>query len=169
VRHAAPAVDEHLPAARWPLSGEGRAEALLLAKRLADFNIETITTSTELKAIQTGECLASVLGAEVRSDERLGEVERPWVKTGFENAVVRYFHGEQCDGWEPQAVVTKRLTAALDDLRHQFNAVIVTHGTALTTYLATVATIAPESFWRELRLPDAWAFVDGDLTRIGAV
>jgi broad specificity phosphatase PhoE len=168
VRHAAPAVDEQLPAAEWPLSDDGRAAARRLAFALSHFDIDSITTSTEVKAIQTGECLASVLGVELRSDRQLGEVDRPMLATGFEVAVARYFNGEDCDRWEPREAVRQRFAAALAEVPQKGNTAIVTHGTALTIYLATVATIDEIQFWRDLTRPDAWALVDGQLTRIGA-
>jgi hypothetical protein len=74
---------------------------------------------------------------------------------GYREVARRNVAGEALDGWEPHAAVIERVAAAAA------GDVVVTHGLAMTLYLGAGAR-----FWEELRFPDAWSALAGQLRRI---
>ena len=157
IRHAMPERVQGVPSEHWRLGDEGRAAARDLAERL-DPDLR-IVSSAEPKAIATAEELIAVRGGTIAVDERLGEVQRPprW-DGGYYERARRYVGGEAIDGWEPHAEVVDRFAAAARDA-----GVVVTHGLAMTLYLAPAD---PVRFWDELAFPDAWSALAGQLRRV---
>jgi broad specificity phosphatase PhoE len=76
VRHSAPLIEEGVPQSRWRLSQQGREAARVLGGHLQAFDAPTIWSSTERKALETAEVLASVLGRPIREAPDLREHER---------------------------------------------------------------------------------------------
>jgi broad specificity phosphatase PhoE len=146
-----------VPSEHWRLGDEGRAAARELAQRLA--GELRIVSSSEPKALETAEELIAVRGGSVTVDERLGEVRRPprW-DGGYYDRARRYVGGEPVDGWEPLAEIVERFAAAARGAE-----VVVTHGLAMTLYLAADD---PVRFWDELAFPDAWSALAGKLRRV---
>jgi broad specificity phosphatase PhoE len=138
VRHAAAVVDPAVPSREWVLSEEGRAAAKALAARLP--SSAAALTSDEPKARETAE----LAGLPARVDQRLGEVERPWIDGDYEAAVGRYLAGEDLRGWERRVDAVARLRAALDD----FDGVAVSHGIAIALH----AGLSHDE-WRRLPFP----------------
>jgi broad specificity phosphatase PhoE len=136
VRHAAVVVDARVPSSEWRLSEEGRAAARALA---LDGDVSTALTSPESKAVETAE----LAGLDVRVDERLREVSRPW-SDDYVADVRRWFDGEELPGWERRADALARLRAALDGVA----GVAVSHGLAISLY----AGLSFEE-WRALPFP----------------
>lgn len=75
VRHAAPAVDEGVPASRWHLSASGRAACTALARALAPFEVPFIASSLKPKAAETAALIGPPLGARVALRPGLHEHE----------------------------------------------------------------------------------------------
>jgi broad specificity phosphatase PhoE len=119
-------------------------------------------TSDEPKARQTAEEIAAPHGAAIVMDARLREVARPaaWDE-GYRDTALRYVTGEALDGWEPhEAVVARMQAAATGD-------VIVTHGLAMTLWLAAEGLVAaPGPFWAQLAFPAAYSALAGHLRRV---
>jgi broad specificity phosphatase PhoE len=153
VRHAMPEVVPGVAPHLWELGESGRAAARDLARRLEG---RSVVTSDEAKARQTAEEIVAVRGGEMIVDNRLREATRPtaWDQNYREQAR-RYVGGEALDGWEPHTAVIARVTAAAR------GDIVVTHGLAMTLYLG-----AGVRFWEELRFPDAWSALAGQLRRV---
>jgi broad specificity phosphatase PhoE len=154
VRHALPEVVPGIAPRLWELGPAGRAASRELAARLPAG--ATIVSSDEPKARQTAEAIIAVRGGTLRLDPRLCEAARPdtW-DDRYRDWARRYVSGEQLVGWEPHADVIARVTAAAT------GDIVVTHGLAMTLYLG-----ADAQFWDELRFPDAWSALAGELRRV---
>lgn len=97
-------------------------------------------------------------------DARLREVDRPFVPR-FDEAVTSYLSGTALDGWEDAAAVVRRVGAVVRE--HGDDVIYVTHGTALTLYVASRCVgVDPVSFWSNLRMPDAWRLDEDSVTRL---
>lgn len=172
VRHSAPLIDPALPARDWVLSAEGQAAAAALAMRLVDRGIGAMISSDEPKARQTGEAIAAALQMPLALDKDLREHERVNVgylpRSEFEAGIARFFArpGELTFGDETADQVFSRFSAAVKRgmERHGGTLALVTHGTALTLYLARQTGIAPLPFWHSLTLPMAIELEDGAMT-----
>jgi broad specificity phosphatase PhoE len=62
IRHSQSQPDPEIPARSWRLTEEGRQRCEPLAALLIPYNLDTIITSTEPKAIETGQLVAQKLG-----------------------------------------------------------------------------------------------------------
>ena len=162
IRHSLPAITGEEPASRWQLSEEGRRRCERLAELLAAHHPSAIVTSTEPKAIETGQIVGQRLGIPIEAAPNLHEHERP--STGldtpeqFEDKVARLLEnpGELVFGAETGDQARERFSAAVDDTMKKHpagNVAIVSHGTVMTLYLAHVAAIDPVPFWKQLGLP----------------
>ena len=157
IRHAHATVSSRLPPAAWPLSEAGKAASIEMGRNLAVDALKIrLFSSTEVKAIQPAEHLG--LGP-VQTDERLGEVSKPWYDSGQEHDddVAHYLNGSNLAGWEPRAKVVERFDQALDDIGlGDKNAaiVIVTHGTVLALWLHEQG-LTPDAtkLWNSLEMP----------------
>ena len=153
VRHGRSVVRRDLVPHEWPLDAAHVGEIAKLHSVLPDL---PVVCSDMRRAIDT----ARYFG-EPTIDARLAEVTRPWTDD-LDDGIARYLHGEQLQGWEPQADVQARIQAVVD--AHP-DAIYVTHGTAMTLYLASlVPTLNTKQFWADLRMPDAWQ-TDGESLR----
>lgn len=146
----------------WQLDEDGRRLAGRLAERLEVAPaIAALVTSTEPKAVQTAEAIAARWPVEVVPDDRLREVTRPWIGTGYRSVAHRYLRGEVPSGWEPQESVVRRAAAAMSeatDAARGGPVVVVSHGLVLAVHLGSVLgeTFDREAFWGRLAFPDAW-------------
>lgn len=162
VRHGRPQVSEHTAPSTWPLRREAVAAARELAVSIGIASQVRVVASTEVKAIQTAEALN--LGP-VRPMANFAEVHKPWFKDGSAllEATGRYLAGQDMVGWEPLAEAKERFQRGIEEAVQGRDLVVVTHGTVMTAWLATVAAIAkPAEFWHHLGQPDAW---EVDLTK----
>jgi broad specificity phosphatase PhoE len=156
VRHAKPVVDTSVPAAEWALSAEGRAAAAELGRQLVLPAASVIVTSTEPKAIETG---AALTRSPVATSVAFCEVTRPFYDAPgeLERHVAEWFAGETVDGWEPRSHAVARFARGVAERNHE-HLVVVTHGTVMTAWLASMELVDdPLGFWRDLRMPDAWS------------
>jgi broad specificity phosphatase PhoE len=154
VRHAMPEIVRELPPHEWHLGTAGRAAARALAARLP--RDARVVSSDEPKARETAEEIVAARGGTLTTDERLREAVRPtaWDQD-YRAGARRYLAGEALAGWEPQAEVAARMSAAAR------GDVVVTHGLALTLLVGESV-----SFWEELRFPDAWSAFARHLRRV---
>ena len=78
-----------------PLSSRGEKQTQAAAEALATAEIQRVVSSPLQRALRLGEAIASLSGAELRIDPRLGEVDRgEWQKLGRSEYLAR---------WEEQA------------------------------------------------------------------
>ncbi len=134
----------------------------MLASRLQGYSPEVIWSSSEPKAVETAEIVAASFGVPVRIADGLEEHHRdsvPFYPTtdDFEAAVERFFsdHDRLVLGSETAEQVRDRMSTALDYVveQGQADSIVVTHGTVMTLYVASVAGVRPMDFWRSLGLP----------------
>jgi broad specificity phosphatase PhoE len=162
IRHSLPVITGDQTASLWQLSDEGRRRCDPLAELLAAHRPGVIVTSTEPKAIETGQIVGERLGIPVETAPNLHEHERPgrdldtfeqfWAKVAqlLENPCEPVF------GAETGVQARERFAAAVGDAvtRHPAgNVAIVSHGTVMTLFLAHVTGIDPVPFWKQLGLP----------------
>jgi broad specificity phosphatase PhoE len=158
VRHSVPEVDRSIPAAEWRLSAEGRARCDALAERVAANDPELVLSSTEPKALETAELLASWLGLEVRESADLREQERRtvgWLERDELEAAIRRLFSEPDQvvfGEESAAAALARFSRAVEGLGD--GAVVVSHGTVISLYVAAQTGQDAFVLWKGLELPD---------------
>lgn len=162
VRHSTPEIQPDSPASAWRLGALGRRRSELIAARLQDLSPTVVWSSREPKAVETAEIVAASLGVPVQVADGLEEHHRdgvPFFPTAseFEAAVERFFcnPGRLVLGSETAEQARDRMSAAIDDIveSDQQDSIVVTHGTVMTLYVASVAGVDPMRFWRRLGLP----------------
>ena len=175
VRHSIPAIDPATPARDWVLSSAGVTAAEDLAGRMDGFEMTAIVSSDEPKARQTAEILAHAHNWRLDCDPDLREHDRSTLgflpRADFEAGIARLFAnpGDLVFGSETADAVRTRFKAAVARA-HRANAggdlLLVTHGTAMTLYLAQMAEIEPLSFWQAMTMPMAVLLDGGTVTRL---
>ena len=162
VRHSLPIITGDQTASLWQLSEEGRRRCERLGELLAADPPAAIVTSTEPKAIETGQIIGERLGIPVESAPNLHEHERPGTDLDtleqFQAKVARLLEnlGELVFGAETGDQARERFSAAVHDAMKRHPAgdlAIVSHGTVMTLFLAHVAALDPVPFWQGLGLP----------------
>lgn len=178
VRHSQPEMEPDRPASASRLNDVGRRRAEVLASRLRDFNPAPVWSSVEPKAVETAEIVASAFGVPVRTADGLEEHHRdgvPFFPTPaeFEAAVGRLFEkpDELVLGSETAGQSLRRFTSAIDrviEAGHP-DSIVVTHGTVMSLYAASVAGVDPTTLWRSLGLPSFVVLSLPDLRAISVV
>ena len=162
VKHSMPEMEPDKPASAWKLGEVGRCRSKLLASKLKEYSPDVIWSSREPKAIETAEIVAKGFGVPVELADGLEEHHRDNVpflssKDEFEQAIERFFlrPDELVLGTETAEQACDRFAAAIDEVidAGQADSIVVTHGTVMTLYLASVAGVRRMDFWRKLGLP----------------
>lgn len=149
LRHFQTEVEPETPVAEWKLSSEGR-------KKMTDFlennsfNVDTVYTSTEPKAVETAEKLAEQEEAELVKTDLLGEVDRS--EEGFVEDHDRYIElvedylsgGSEAD-WEEQERVKQRFQKFMEEAEE--SSLAVTHGLFLSLNISAGDSV---DFWKNL-------------------
>ena len=76
IKHSLPDIKTELPPPCWHLSDEGKKNSSTLAGKLKAYNPKRLFCSTEPKAIETAEIIATYLGQTFESIAGLHEHER---------------------------------------------------------------------------------------------
>jgi len=157
VRHALSAVDPDVDSRKWGIADGADGDCLRLADALPA-RPAVVYASAERKAVDTAEAVAARVGAELRTDERFGEVRRPYVDGDYRTVALAYLRADH-DGWEPRTEVMARFSRALDDAlaTTSGDVLVVDHGLAMSLYVASVTDVDVVSFWSGLTFPDAWS------------
>ena len=157
-----PEIERDRPASGWRLGDVGRQRCELLASRLGGFSPGVVWSSRETKAVETAEIIASSLGVPVQVADGLEEHHRDGVpfyptRDEFEAAVERFFCNpdQLVLGTETAEQARDRMAAAIDRVvdAGETDSIVVTHGTVMTLYAASVPGVRPMDFWRRLGLP----------------
>src|SRR4051794_1171163 len=85
IKHAPPEVDPSVSSEQWHLGEKGRRLCGPLAERVRKYSVSEIVTSSEPKAVETGEELAKLLSVATRVQEGLEEHDRrdvPHMRSG---------------------------------------------------------------------------------------
>jgi broad specificity phosphatase PhoE len=168
IKHAKPLIDEHRPSHEWVLSDPGREQAARLARIVRDRGINSVVTSTEPKASETGRILAEALGCPVSDAPDLHEHDRrnvPVMPTRqFISTMALFFTRpeELVLGRETAHAAAQRFEGAVDRVMssHEGESVaIVTHGTVIALYVAALTGEPPFQLWRRMGLP-SFAVID---------
>ena len=181
VRHSKPQIQPEVPSNRWSLSAEGRCLCQALAEDLAAFAPDRIFTSTEPKAIETGEILGNRLNVSCTEVAELSEHDRsnvPFFPSAkeFEQRIAAFFEkpDELVFGRESALKARERFCRGLEFVLGSggfSQPVIVTHGTVLALYLGARLNRDPLELWKQFSLP-CYAVVSYDgklLTEIQGV
>jgi len=158
VRHAMPEVVRGVSSRQWGLSEASREDCVLLAHALPP-GIGRVWSSDERKAKETADVVGLRLGLPVSVDVGFGEVDRPDVwDRDYREVAAGYLGGADEPGWEERAAVVRRFAAAVGRAQGGTtgDVVIVTHGMAMSLWVASVAPVAVVEWWRALTFPDAW-------------
>ena len=161
VKHSMPEIERDKPASAGKLGEVGRRRSELLAARLSEFNPAVIWSSTEPKAIETAQIVASEFSVPVEIADGLEEHHRDNVpflsKEVFEEAVERFFRypDRLVLGTETARQAHNRFATAIDKVTDagQADSIVVTHGTVMTLHVESVAGVQTMDFWRRLGLP----------------
>lgn len=161
VRHSMPEIEPDKPASAWRLGEIGRRRAEELAARLRDFSPEMIWSSSEPKAEETAEVIAGTFGAALKVMDGLEEHHRgnvPYLPNEeFERTVERSFYnpGRLVLGTETADQARDRMAGSIITVLEagHTDSIVVTHGTVIALYVASVADIRPICLWRRLELP----------------
>jgi broad specificity phosphatase PhoE len=174
IKHAAPEVVPSLPPEQWHLSDKGRASCDLLAEQIRPHAPKRILSSTEPKAIETAELVASRLGVQHGTAPDLHEHDRsnvPHMRSSeFISAVELFFRkpDELVLGRETARQAQERFSAAVQAVvkAHPDDEIaIVSHGTVIALLLARHSDRKAFQLWRELGLP-SFAVLDAPDLRL---
>jgi broad specificity phosphatase PhoE len=179
IRHSQSQPDPGKPPRLWSLTGEGRRRCEPLAEQLFPYNLKRIITSTETKAIETGQLVAQRLEIPCRTMENLHEHERetaPFFNTReeFLAAVGSLFARptELVFGDEAALQAQRRFEGAVEAVLAAYpreNIAIVTHGTVLSLFASQHIGQKAYPFWKSLGMPAIVAFAYPEMKLLAQV
>lgn len=159
-RHAHTQVVPSRRANLWNLSPEGQEGARRLAEAVRDKQIDHVITSGEPKTIQTGECVASSLDIPLTRDPDLGEQRRgnsAFIDdpAHFRQTIRQLFErpNEVVYGTESANQALSRFGTAAAGHMSDTSTLIVTHGTVLSLYIASVTGQSGYEIWSKIGMP----------------
>jgi broad specificity phosphatase PhoE len=157
VTHPNVVIDPAVAVPRWPLSGQGRARMRAGLRQPWVREVTALHCSTERKAIDTAQILATHLGLAFAEHEDLGENDRS--ATGFlppaefERVADAFFAQPQQSvrGWERAVDAQRRIVAAIERIASSTPAdgtvAIVSHGAVGTLLHCHLAGRAISRQW----------------------
>ena len=162
IKHASPLVVPGTPPEKWSLSDKGKESCNALADALRDYEPATIISSTEPKASETAQLLASRFRISSSTAEDLHEHDRsnvPHMRSGeFISHMELFFRkpNERVLGRESADQCADRFEDAVHDLLDQHktgNLAIVSHGTVIALFIARHGGGNAFEWWRKMGLP----------------
>lgn len=174
IKHAPPEITPQVISHRWVLSAEGRARCGWLAEVCRSRGVRRIFASPEPKTLETAALVAMALDLPVRPLDGLQENDRTglgFVSAGaLEARIAAYFEHPDAVviGAESARSVLTRFQAAIDlAARGATEGVVavVTHGTAMSGFIAAHNAVTPLEAWRDLTLPGV-AVLDASTYRL---
>ena len=166
IRHSIPEVAPDRPASEWSLSSDGIERCETLASDLRRFLPATLLSSPETKAMETAQHIGLHFGIGFTVREGLREHRRPSVflpQPEFQENIRGFFAAPDrvVYGSESSNDVARRIGA---EVRHALadhpdgNILMVTHGTAMTSFTSCHTNADAYSLWKSLDLPCFVAF-----------
>jgi broad specificity phosphatase PhoE len=162
VRHSQSEMIQGIPASQWHLSQEGIRRAGLLGAQLSAYDFHQIISSTEPKAFETAQIIASNLGITTEIIPGLHEHVRQDVSFSnqqeFVVAIEQFFThpGESVMGKETADQAYDRFSQAVSVVLNSYpsqDLAIVSHGTVISLFVSRRCGIPPFEFWQRLGLP----------------
>ncbi len=162
IRHSLPDIKPETSSTEWVLSGVGRERCKSLAKLIKEYAPQTIVTSDEMKAFQTGAIIARNLDIPVTIFENLHEHKRDpngfKDQVGFEQCMADFFShpNDLIFGKETAEQALQRFSNSLEAVLSHYpggNIAVVTHGTVMTLWVTHLTGENPYSFWKRLGIP----------------
>ncbi|MFL7868777.1 MAG: histidine phosphatase family protein [Anaerolineales bacterium] len=179
IRHSQTQPEPGVATREWQLTAEGHRRCIPLAAQLAAFNLDRIVTSTERKAIETGQLAAHKLGIPWWAADGLYEHKRetaPYFHTinEFQEAIhalltrpAERVFGEETAG-QARARFTKAVRGVMQSNPHE-NIGIVTHGTVLSLFVSPLTGEEIFTFWQSLGMPAIVAFLHPSMELLAQV
>ena len=173
IKHASPQIEVGVSTHEWKLSAAGREKAKALAELLRPHAPAVVFTSREPKAVETAQIVAAALDVAHQTAPDLHEHDRsnvPQMPTReFISSMALFFKQptKLVLGRETAEQAQRRVTEAIDAIQSENRAravAIVTHGTVLALYLASLLKSDPFDLWRRLGLP-SFVVVDSETMR----
>ncbi|MFC2029119.1 histidine phosphatase family protein [Chloroflexota bacterium] len=171
IKHSLPEMRPELTASLWSLSDEGRQRCQRLAERLAPFNLDSLVSSEEPKAIETGRIIAELLGLPFATAPNLHEhlrLDVPFLgdRRLFQAQVAKVFEkpAELVFGSETGDEAGRRYSKALGGVlasHPEGNLGVVSHGTVMALYVSRACGLDATRFWIRLGLPSYVVLADG--------
>jgi broad specificity phosphatase PhoE len=168
MRHSQTQPESGIAAREWQLTAEGRRRCVPLAAKLSAYNLDLIVTSTERKAIATGQLAAQKLGIPCQIAGDLHEHKRetaPYFDTMEEfQAAIRALLTKPAElvfGEETGQEARDRFAEAVKSVMRsnpRENIGIVTHGTVLSLFVSHLTGEEIFAFWQALGMPAIVAF-----------
>lgn len=162
IKHAPPQITPGVISHRWVLSAEGRARCGWLAEVCRARGVTRLLAGPEPKTLETAALVAMALGGGFRPLDGLQENDRTglgFVSPDVLEARIRAFFEDPdavAIGAETARAVLARFQAAIDvavDSAPDEAIAVVTHGTAMSAFIAAHNSIDPLTLWRDLTLP----------------
>lgn len=161
MRHAAPSVDVSMPTSSWVLSPKGLASCAKLAVDLRRFLPASLISSTEPKAIETATGIAERLKLDVSTSDGLREHRRSGEflsSADFHSSIESFFRhpNKVVYGQESCAELGLRIETELEaalSCDSPKNAILVSHGTAMTSFIMRHWQADPFALWKSWELP----------------
>lgn len=159
LKHATPVLEGFVPAREWVLGHDGQDQAARLAKQVNAFMSARVVTSSEVKAIQTGQIIAKELGALLEQRRGLDEIERPPMpilpSDEYEQIVRRVFNQrrEAVIGKESADCAERRFSQTLDELvadKESDNLIVVSHGMVISLFVRRHNDVDALRVWKSL-------------------
>lgn len=160
VRHAESQPNHDLLEEDWPLSPRGREQALILASRLGEFDVNVIYSSPYRRAIDTVRPFAMQAGLEISIHQDLRERKliegstpdfRALVKRTWEDFTFAALGGES------NATCQARMVRTMRELvkRHPNTTILIaSHGNAIGLFLNSIELMFGFEHWAAMRNPD---------------
>lgn len=172
LRHAETRKDKNNPASKWVLTEEGIKSAKDLAETGIFDDVDIIISSGEEKAYQTAKPFSDRLKKEITRIPELNELDRDKLKlvsrAEYEKMMSRFFDNLDYSiyGLETANRALSRFKKAVDVITRQNEnkkILIVTHGTVLTLYFASLQNKLGDAFQRWKRLEFCgWGVVENN-------
>lgn len=174
IKHAPPEITPEVISHRWVLSAEGRARCDWLAEVCRARGVARIFASPEPKTLETAALVAMALDLPFRPLDGLQENDRTGLgfvsPSTLEARIAAFFDDPDAVvmGRESARFVQARFQAAIDIAAQGATdaaVAIVTHGTAMSAFIAAHNPVDPLDLWRGLTLPGA-AVLDATTYRL---
>ncbi|GAB1420058.1 histidine phosphatase family protein [Anaerolineales bacterium] len=161
VRHSESLIEPERPAHEWTLTALGLHRCDQLSQEVLQYNPRRVVSSPEPKAYLTGEAISKNLRIGIETQEDLKEQLRytaPYYDSieEFEAQIKGIFDhpSEVKFGEETADSVYARMDRVIEESMYvPQTTVFVTHGTAMSIYVARKTHLSAYTFWKNLGLP----------------